>query len=155
MFLLDTNVISEPKQKMPNPNVLAWLSARTVDSSFLSVITLGEIEQGIVTLGDTKRARRYREWLENELKVIYRGRMLNVDEQVMSTWGRITGEALNQGRPASFFDSLLAATAITHQLTLVTRNVKDVSMFNVNTLNLGSNFYASGKLHCLLIASSI
>jgi toxin FitB len=135
MFLLDTNVISEPKQKIPNAKVLAWLSAHTVDNSFLSVITLGEIEQGIVTLGDTKRAKSYREWLEDELKVIYSDRILNVDNRIMSTWGQITGEALNQGRPASFFDSLLAATAITHQLTLVTRNVKDVSMFNVNTFN--------------------
>jgi toxin FitB len=135
VFLLDTNVISEPKQKIPNPKVLAWLSRYTVDHSFLSVITLGEIEQGIVTLGDTRRSKSYRAWLESELKVVYSERILDVDERVMSTWGRITGEALNQGRPASLFDSLLAATAITHGLTLVTRNVKDMSMFSVNTFN--------------------
>jgi toxin FitB len=135
VFLLDTNVISEPKQKIPNPKVLTWLSRYTVDKSFLSVITLGEIEQGIVTLGDTKRSKSYRAWLEIELKVIYSERILDVDAQVMSTWGSITGEALNRGRPASLFDSLLAATAITHGLTLVTRNVKDMSMFSVNTFN--------------------
>jgi toxin FitB len=135
MFLLDTNVISEPKQKTPNPKVLEWLAQHVVEDSFLSVITLGEIEQGIITLGDTKRARSYRDWLEDELKVIFQGRILDVDQNTMTTWGRITSEALNKGRPASFFDSLLAATAMTHQLTLVTRNVKDVSVFEVNVFN--------------------
>jgi toxin FitB len=135
MFLLDTNVVSEPKQKTPHSRVLNWLSRQTVDTTYLSVITLGEIEQGIVTLGDSKQAKRYRDWLENDLKVVYSERILDVDNKVMRIWGQITGEALNKGRPTSPFDSLLAATAISHQLTLVTRNVKDMSVFPVDVFN--------------------
>jgi toxin FitB len=136
VFLLDTNVISEPKQKAPNPQVLDWLAEHTLKTTFISVVSLGEIEQGITLLGKTKRAASYREWLETRLKVEFAGRILDLDGRVMTTWGRVTGEAVKRGRPARLMDSLLAATAITHGLTLVMRNTKDVAALPVQVLNL-------------------
>ncbi len=135
MYLLDTNVISEAIKPHPDANVLNWLETNRSSLTYISAITIGEIEQGIVRSPSLRRAKELRGWLETELKPKFRNRILGLDDKTMTTWGRITGEALNQGRPASLFDSLLAATAITHQLTLVTRNVKDLSMFTVNTFN--------------------
>jgi len=134
-YLLDTNIISEPKQKSPNAQVLAWLAAHTLEISFISVLSLGEIEQGIARLGETRRAREYREWLETQLKPEFAGRILNVDAPVMTVWGRITAEAIKRGRPTSLIDSLLAATAIVHGLTLVTRNTQDVAALPVAVLD--------------------
>lgn len=134
-YLLDTNVISEPKKKAPDAQVLRWLAQHTLETAFISALSLGEIEQGITLLGNTKRAKSYREWLEARLKPEFAGRILNVDAQVMITWGRITGEATKRERPVSLMDSLLAATAITHGLTLVTRNTKDVAALPVEVLN--------------------
>lgn len=133
--LLDTNLISEATKPAPNPTVLTWLSQQNLAESYLSVITLGEIEQGIYRLGDTQRAHRYRNWLEEGLRKDYAGRILALDEAVLQTWGRVTGEAIRQGRPPTLLDSLLAATAITFELTLVTRNTRDVATLPVSTFN--------------------
>lgn len=118
--LLDTNAVSEATKPEPNAVVRAFLERQNLAETFLSVVTLGEIEQGIYRLGDTRRAERYRDWLEG-LREDY--------------VGRVTGEAISSGRPPSLLDSLLAATAVTHDLVLVTRNVRDIAMLPVRTLN--------------------
>jgi toxin FitB len=135
MYLLDTNVVSEAIKPQPNATVLNWLQTNSSTLFYISALSIGELEQGIVRSPSPRRAKELRDWLETSLKPSFRNRILGLDENTMTTWGRITGEALNKGRPASFFDSLLAATAITHQFTLITRNVKDVSMLSVNTFN--------------------
>jgi toxin FitB len=135
MYLLDTNVVSEAVKPQPDAKVLHWLQTNSPSRFYISALSIGELEQGIVRSPSPKRAKELRAWLETSLKPSFRNRILGLDETVMTTWGRITGEALNKGRPASLFDSLLAATALTHQFTLVTRNAKDVSMFNVSVFN--------------------
>jgi toxin FitB len=135
MYLLDTNVVSEAVKPRPDAKVLNWLETNRSSFVYISAITIGELEQGIVRSPSPRRAKELRAWLEVQLKPKFQNRILNLDDKVMTTWGRITGDALNQGRPASLFDSLLASTAITHQLTLVTRNVKDVSMFAMDVFN--------------------
>jgi hypothetical protein len=99
------------------------------------VLTLGEIEQGIVRSPDPRRAGRLAQWLEDELQPQFHGRLLPVDARVMKTWGQITGHALVRGRPPAVIDSLLAATAIAHGLILVTRNTGDVAALPVQMLN--------------------
>lgn len=133
-YLLDTNVISEAKRPTPDENVLRWLRGKSLLSAHLSVITLGELEEGISLLGDTHRAQALRDWLVT-LTASFAGRILSVDEAIVTTWGRIRAEAKRQGRPAPVLDALIAATAITHDLTLVTRNVKDVAALPVKILN--------------------
>ena len=134
-YLLDTNVVSEAIKPRPDERVVAWLADQPSASVYLSVLTLGEIEQGIVRSPHPRRAERLTRWLEDELQPRFRGRILPLDAPVMKTWGGITGRALLHGQPVGYADSLLAATAITHGLTLVTRNIKDVAALPVQSLN--------------------
>lgn len=133
-FLLDTNVVSEARRQIPDENVLRWLGEQPLETTYLSVITLGELEEGIALLGDTHRAKVLTTWLE-ALRAGFSGRILNIDPDVVVTWGRIRAAAKRQGRTTPAIDALIAATAITHGLTLVTRNIADVAALPVKTLN--------------------
>ena len=133
-YLLDTNIISEPRRKRPNLKVKAWLAKQDATDVYLSVITLGEIQEGIGYLGNTKRAESLATWLEG-LRKAFSGRILPVSEEVMLIWGSLRGEAKRAGRPLPLVDSLLAATALSYDLTLVTRNTKDFTGVGVNLLN--------------------
>ena len=135
MYLLDTNVVSEGIKPKPNEQVLAWFAEQKGTSVYLSVLTLGEIQQGITRSPHPERAQRLLNWLEQELLTQFEGRILTLDQAVMRTWGIITGEAFKKGKPVSYADSLLAATALTHDLTLVTRNIKDVDSLPVKNIN--------------------
>ncbi len=131
-YLIDTNVISELRRKQPDANVVAWFERRTPQSLFLSVLTLGEIRKGIERLIDAKRRQILVDWLQVELPTFFLGRVLSVDAPVADRWGRLQGEA---SRPLPAIDGLLAATALQHDLTLVTRNVKDFQDLGVNIVN--------------------
>ena len=133
-YLLDTNVVSEARRARPDESVLRWLTTQPLTSTYLSVITLGELEEGITALGDTHRAHELRGWLAQLIEG-FNGRILDVDPNVATTWGRIRAEAKRQGRSPPAVDALLAATAITHGLTLVTRNLADVATLPVTVLN--------------------
>lgn len=135
VYLLDTNIVSEAIKARPAAHVVEWLAAQPSSGVYLSVLTVGEIEQGIVRAPDPRRAERLAQWLRDELEPRFQGRILPVDARIMKTWGRITGEALLHGQPVSLIDSLLAATAIAHGLTLVTRNIKDVASLPVQALD--------------------
>jgi predicted nucleic acid-binding protein len=134
-YLLDTNVVSEAIRPWPDAHVTAWLAARRRATTYLSVLTLGEIEQGIVRSPSPQRAERLARWLEEDLMPQFRGRLLLVDATVTKTWGQITGRARLEGQAVGLVDSLLAATAIVHGLILVTRNVSDVAVLPVETIN--------------------
>ena len=133
-YLLDTNVISEKTKPQPNPGVLEWLEHHAVSETYLSVITLGEIEQGIVLLGNTKRARAYRLWLE-KLEREFSGHILEIDRQVEHTWARITARAIQTGKTIGYANSLIAATGVTHNLSIVTRNTDDFVAATKNLIN--------------------
>lgn len=122
-YLLDTNVLSELRRKTPNPQVRQWFADRPASTLYLSVLTLGEIRKGIEGLSDPARRLPLIDWLETELPAFFAGRILPVDLRVADGWGRLVAQA---GRPVPAIDSLLAATAAVHGLTLVTRNVRDV-----------------------------
>ncbi len=131
-YLIDTNAISELRRKQPDANVVAWFARCAPQSLFLSVLTLGEIRKGIERLEDTKRRQILVEWLRVELPTFFLGRVLNVDASVADRWGRLQNDA---GRPLPAIDGLLAATALQHDLTLVTRNVKDFKDLNLRLVN--------------------
>lgn len=131
-YLIDTNVLSELRRKQPDANVVAWFDRCPAQSLFLSVLTLGEIRKGIVRLDDHKRRQSLIDWLHVELPTFFLGRLLNVDAQVADRWGRLQGDA---GRPLPAIDGLLAATALQHDLTLVTRNIKDFAGLNLEIIN--------------------
>lgn len=131
-YLIDTNVLSELKRKQPDPQVVAWLQERPRQSLYLSVLTLGEIRKGLERVEDASRRQSLLDWLEVELPHYFVGRLLGIDAATADRWGRLMAEA---GRPLPAIDALLAATALRHDLTLVTRNTKDFAGLAVRLIN--------------------
>jgi len=121
-YLIDTNVLSELRRREPDTRVVQWFAKRPASTLYLSVLTLGELRKGIDLLPQAPRKLALLDWLEAELPMFFAGRILAVDAKVADRWGRLVAQA---GRPLPAIDSLLAATALTHGLTLITRNLKD------------------------------
>ena len=130
-YLVDTNVLSELRRKQPQLEVVAWFAQRPRQTLYLSVLTLGEIRKGIERLG-AARQQPLLDWLEVELPNYFLGRLLAVDAHTADRWGRLLASA---GRPLPAVDSLLAATALQHDLTLVTRNTADFGGTGVRLIN--------------------
>lgn len=121
-YLVDTNVLSELRRREPDRQVVRWFSDRPASTLYLSVLTIGELRKGIESLADGDRRLRLIDWLEVEVPSYFAGRILPVDAVVADRWGRLVAQA---GRPLPAIDSLLAATALSRGLTLVTRNLRD------------------------------
>ena len=134
MYLLDTCVVSERMKAAPDRNVLAWLSSVDEDSLYLSAVTIGEIRKGIALLGDTKRAAQLSGLLDT-LETEYSSRILSYGVSVAETWGDTVAKAERQGYQRPVLDSLIAATAKTDNMVLVTRNVSDMEHMGVTILN--------------------
>jgi toxin FitB len=134
-FLLDTNVISELVRRKPEPKVTTWVEATDETLLHLSVLTLGEIRKGIVSLRDPSRRVALGAWLDSELAMRFLNRILPIDEAVADRWGRLSAQAEAAKSPLPVIDGLLAATALQYNLTLVTRNVRDVAATGVPLFN--------------------
>jgi len=124
-FLLDTNCVSELVRVKPQPRVIEWFVATDERLLYLSVLTVGEIRKGLASLPQGKRRTRLETWLELELRARFAGRLLPIDEEVAHRWGLLAAQAKRRGKPLAVIDGLLAATALHHNLTLVTRNIGD------------------------------
>lgn len=127
-FLLDTNAVSEWVKPRPNPGLIAWMEATDEDRVFLSVISLAELRYGVERLPAGRRRTRLEQWLEQELPLRFENRILPIDLSVAEAWGRTVSRHEAAGRPIGVMDAFLAATAETHRLTLVTRNVTDFAL---------------------------
>lgn len=134
-FLLDTVVLSEPARPAPDERVVAWISEQSPLDLAISVLTLGEIEMGITLLPAGSRRSRLEEWLSHDLPNRFRNRVLAVDDEVATAWGRLTAEGRRAGRPLPVIDGLLLATASVNDLTFVTRNESDCANRGVPVLN--------------------
>ena len=130
-YLLDTNVVSEIKKKAPDPGVSGWFASVPDDQLFLSVLVVGEIRQGIERLArrDLAQAEIFEQWL-SRLVHAYEDRIIPITGRVAEAWGR-----LNVPDPVPVVDGLMAATALVHDWTLVTRNVDDVASTGVRLLD--------------------
>jgi predicted nucleic acid-binding protein len=133
-FLLDTNVPSELTRPQPDPRVAQWLEDTDDELMYLSVITIGEVCKGF-TVHPEERAS-LRQWLEDDLRPWYAGRILPISEAIGERWGVLDGECQLKGLTLSAPDGLIAATALEQDLTVVTRNVKDFTGLGVAVLNL-------------------
>jgi predicted nucleic acid-binding protein len=120
-YLLDTCVLSESRRKLINPGLRKWLSAIPNAALFISVLSIGEIRNGIERLTDSERKNQLALWLEYELTSWFEDRILPLDLDTLNCWGGLCAHY----RTLPAIDSLLAATAIHRRLTLVTRNMKD------------------------------
>ena len=133
-YLLDTCVISELANPTPNSQVVEWLSRQQSSELYLSVLTIGEIKKGIAKRGDDVRAKRLERWLE-EIVRLFADRILYIDREISLAWGRICGEAERIGKKRPAIDSLIAATAMVRDMTVVTRNVSDMAGMSVPIFN--------------------
>ncbi len=125
-YLLDTCLISELVCARPDPAVLVWVAAQQEQHLFLSVLTLGELRKGIERLAPGKKRTNLTAWLDRELKLRFAGRLLPIDEEVAERWGMVSAQAGGRGRAIPVLDGLIAATALVHGMTLVTRNMADM-----------------------------
>lgn len=134
-YLLDTNVLSEGRRRRPDPGVAAWLERTPETSLFLSVLVLGEVRKGIAKLSDEAKQAALFTWLESELTPRFGERLLGVDADTALIWGRLSGDGERRGEPLPVVDTLLAATALRHNLTLMTRNARDFGRYPVEVVN--------------------
>ena len=134
-FLLDTCVISELARPRPDAGVIAWLSDADETNFYLSVLCLGELEQGIAKLPASARRRRIEQWVREDLAGRFAGRILPIDARIAARWGAISGAARARGKPLPVVDALLAASALEHDLTVATRNTADFVRCGARCIN--------------------
>jgi toxin FitB len=131
-YLLDTNVLSETRKRQPAAAVARWIAATSPERLHVSVLTLGEIEQGIARVrgrGDRSSASALERWL-HDVEAGFEDRVLPITLRVAAAWGR-----QQYAQPLPVIDALIAATAQVHGMTVVTRNVKDFERAGVEVLN--------------------
>jgi len=134
-WLLDTMVVSEPMRPHPDSAIRTWMDRQDEVDLFLSVLTIGELRKGVARLAEGRRRSDLVRWLDSEVKKRFAGRILPVDLEVGETWGRLVGELAAKGRILPVVDSLLAATALHHNLIVVTRNTDDFLAAGVRVEN--------------------
>lgn len=129
-WLLDTCALSEYAKKAPAPEVIAWLDEQDEDSLYISVISLGEIEKGILKLRrrSPARSQKLTAWL-GKVEQRFTGRILPLDAAALHVWAQIAARAELAGKTVSVMDGLIMATAQCHGLTVVTRNAQDFALY--------------------------
>lgn len=134
--LLDTNVVSELIAKQPDDGVVRWVDSLDPGGVYLSVVTIGEIAKGVERLpADSQRKKVLREWLTDDLMLRFKGRVLEIDTSAMLTWGTLTARLESRGHTMPAMDSLIAALALHHDLTLATRNESDFENAEIGVVN--------------------
>ncbi|MBY5788424.1 type II toxin-antitoxin system VapC family toxin [Rhizobium leguminosarum] len=134
-LLLDTNVLSEVTRPRPDARVLQWLDSLDEDRSFISVVSIAEIRRGVALMESGRKRDALAEWLAQDLPQRFEQRVTPFDQPVAIVWGDLMGLAKRSGRGLSSMDGLIAATAIAHDLTLATRNIKDFEGFGIELVD--------------------
>jgi len=130
-YLLDTNILSETRKKQADERVISFLSSTEPSTLYISVLTLGELRKGVALKkrSDKDAAKKIAAWVDG-LEFSFSDRILGIDAATASLWGELSAQ-----RPRPVIDTLLAATAIVHELTLVTRNTGDVRDIDLRLLD--------------------
>jgi toxin FitB len=134
-LLLDTNVLSEVTKPRPEGRVLEWLDGLDEDRCFISVVSIAEIRRGVSLMDNGRKRDALVEWLASDLPQRFEHRVIPVEERVALAWGDLMGDAKRNGRGMSSMDGLIAATAIAHNLTLATRNIRDFEGFRIDLID--------------------
>jgi toxin FitB len=134
-WLLDTNIISELRRQRPEPNVLTFIAAQPLDRLYISAVTLAEIRFGIEILTDARRRAALNAWLTHRVRPMFDGRTLAVSEDVMFKWRLLVEDGRKSRHTFSQPDLIIAATALHHGLTIVSRDIKDYARARVPILN--------------------
>ena len=133
--LLDSCVMSEFMKKTPNQKIVDWMAGQIEESLFISVITIGESEKGIYKLPISRRKAILTNWVEDMIRRFGR-RVLPIDTAIMRRWGKLVAELEAKGRVLPGMDSLIAVTALEHDLTIITRNERDFADTGAKILNI-------------------
>lgn len=134
-YLLDTCVISELIKARPTKSVVKWVESIDERSMFISVLTLGEIHKGITKLRASKKKRTLQEWVSNDLNQRFDNRIIPVSIEIARIWGEVQGKAEKKCEKMPAIDSLIGATAIAYDFTVVTRNAADMENSGVQIHN--------------------
>jgi len=134
-YLLDTNVPSEFSRDRPEPRVVEWLKAQPATMLYLSAVTIGEIRKGLVVLPQGRRRTELEAWFHTDLLIWFRNRILPVTHSIADRRGVLEGQCQLKGTPLNTADGMIAATALEHDFTIMTRNAKDFTGLGVVLLN--------------------
>ena len=134
-LLLDSCVLSEMVKPQRNENVVSWLAAQRPEALYVSALTLGEMQKGIDKLPPSVRKTFLETYLQTDILEGFKGRILDVDSNVALAWGTLVAKSEQVGQRMPSVDSLIAATALRHQLTVVTRNTRDMAASGVALFN--------------------
>ena len=134
-WLLDTNVLSELRRPKPEPKVVRFVSKQPLDRLYVSVVTFAEIRFGIEIVKDAGKRMELNDWLAHKLRPTFDDRVLEVTEEIMLKWRLLVEDGRKAGHTFSQPDLIIAATALHHGLTIVSRDTKEYEMAKVPVLN--------------------
>lgn len=134
-WLLDTNVISELRRPRPNARVRAFVAAQALEGLFVSTVTFAEIRYGIERVGDPIRRAELNDWLVHQVRPMFEQRVLEVSEDVMFKWRLLVEDGRKSGHTFSQPDLIIAATALHHGLTVVSRDTSEYRIARVPVFN--------------------
>ncbi len=134
-WLLDTNILSELRRPRPEPRVVEFVTASPLDQLYVSVVTVAEIRFGIELIGEMGRRAALNDWLTHRVRPMFEGRVLPLGEEVMLKWRLLIEEGRKSGHTFSQPDVMIAATALHHGLTVVTRDRSEYDLAQVPVVN--------------------
>jgi toxin FitB len=134
-WLLDTNVLSELRRPRPDAKVIKFIAAQNLETLYISAVTFSEIRFGIEMVSDVHKRETLLDWLTHKVRPMFEGRELPISEDVMFKWRLLVEEGRKQGHTFSQPDLIIAATALHHDLTIVTRNTSDLEITEVSLFN--------------------
>ena len=134
-YLLDTCVISELIKKNPSQKVIKWVTKIEENNLFISVFTVGEIHKGIDKLPASKKKEQLHKWVNYDLKERFKDRIIDFDPLTATTWGKVQAESESAGKAMPAIDGQIAATGISYDFTVVTRNTTDMEITGVSLFN--------------------
>ena len=134
-WLLDTNILSELRRPRPEPMVVSFIAARPLEKLYISSVTLAEIRFGIELVADAGKRSELSDWLAHKMRPMFQQRILQVTEDVMFKWRLLVEEGRKAGYTFSQPDLIIAATALEHGLTLVSRDTGDYQRARVTVIN--------------------
>jgi len=134
-FLIDTNVVSEIIRPAPSAKVIQWLRSTDENLLHVSVLTIGEIRQGVVLQPSARHRAELEAFLDSHVRFRFAGRIIPISGGIADRWGRLTATCRAMGAPLPPIDGLMAATALHHDLILSTRNTRHVASTGVQVFN--------------------
>lgn len=135
MILLDTNVVSEPLRQTPAPQVIEWINAQTLETLFLSAITVAELRSGLALLPQGKRRKGLQDSLERQVLPLFADRTLPFDLSCTPLYAEVIAKAASTGQAISTADAFIAATALTHGLAVATRDTSPFEAAGVTVID--------------------